>query len=120
MLPMTCLEGLYHFPADEDAGLSESLLRLTTGGAVASFAPTGLQVQTAHNLLLDGFYMGLYEQGATTLGQAVMEAKVNLKLNGGSQYQDLQDTFMLLGDPAMQVKTWHSSYQVSVPAIVKP
>jgi hypothetical protein len=42
MLPMTCLEGIHHFPADDEQGLSETLLRSSVGGAVASYAPTGL------------------------------------------------------------------------------
>jgi hypothetical protein len=36
------------------------------------------------------------------LGEAVYQAKVNLE-SGPSAYEDLHDTYMLLGDPAMQL-----------------
>ena len=72
----------------------------STGGSVASYAPTGLQVQSGHDLLLDGFYAGVFDDGDRILGQAVYKAKLNLD-SGFSGYQDLHDTFMLLGDPAM-------------------
>lgn len=120
MLPMTCLEGLYHFPEAQFQSVSERLLRSPVGGAVASYAPTGLQVQTAHDFLLSGFYDGLFEGGAQTLGSAVMDAKINLDQNGSTFYQDLQDTFMLLGDPAMKIKLWHGIEQLHLPVMMKP
>jgi hypothetical protein len=120
MLPMTCLEGLYHFPEAEFQGVSESLLRFASGGAVASYAPTGLQVQTAHDYLLSGFYDGLFLYGHTTLGAAVMDAKINLDQNGNFFFQDLQDTFMLLGDPAMNLKLWQGIEQLHLPVMLRP
>jgi hypothetical protein len=101
MLPMTCLEGMYHTP-DRD-NLSEVLLKSSIGGAVASYAPTGLQVQTGHDFLLKGFYDSIFADGDRILGQAVLQAKLNL-LNGPANVQDLHDTFMLLGDPAMHLR----------------
>ncbi len=120
MLPMTCLEGLYHFPEAEFQGVSEGLLRASSGGAVASYAPTGLQVQTAHDYLLSGFYDGLFLYGHTTLGAAVMDAKINLDQNGSFFFQDLQDTFMLLGDPAMSLKLWQGIEQLYLPVMLRP
>ncbi len=120
MLPMTCLEGLYHFPEAVYQGVSESLLRSTNGGAVASYAPTGLQVQTAHDYLLSGFYDGIFLEGETTLGAAVMNAKINLDQNGNFFFQDLQDTFMLLGDPAMNLNVWLGGEQLYLPVMVRP
>ncbi|MEW5988392.1 MAG: C25 family cysteine peptidase [Chloroflexota bacterium] len=115
MLPMTCLEGIYHFP--ETPGLSESLLRLEDAGAVASYAPTGLQVQKGHDYLLEGFYTAVFDDGALTLGEAVMGAKENLATSSPLNYQDLQDTFMLLGDPAMPFNLWQSTTQLKLPVI---
>lgn len=120
LLPLTCLEGIYHFPEDEYAGVSERLLRAANGGAVASFAPTGLQVQTAHDLLIEGFYNALFVAGYDKLGGAVMQAKSNLQTNGSPIFQDLQDTFMLLGDPAMPVKHWQGTDKVWLPFSMKP
>ena len=105
MLPMTCLEGSYHRP--QFNSLSEALLKKSTGGAVASFAPTGLQVQQGHDFLLRGFYDGAFVQDLPLLGEAVFAAKV--RLNGTSAFQDLHDTFMLLGDPAMNMRVFQGS-----------
>ena len=100
MLPMTCLEGWYHF-SGTTSGLSEAQIKRVGGGAVASYGPTGLQVQTGHNFLIEGFYTAVFTNNAQTIGEAIMAAKVNLD-SAGSAYQDLHDTFMLQGDPAMQ------------------
>jgi hypothetical protein len=100
MLPMTCLVGIYHFPQGDN--LSETLLKLNGGGSVAAYAPTGLQVQNGHDYLLEGFYTSIFDDGDRILGQAIYKAKLNLD-SGPSSYQDLHDTFMLLGDPAMRI-----------------
>jgi hypothetical protein len=100
MLPMSCLEGWYHF-SGSSSGLSEAQLKRTGGGSVASYSPTGFQVQTGHDFLLTGFYEAIYDNNVQTLGQAVMAAKTNLE-SGPAVYHDLHDTFMTLGDPAMQ------------------
>lgn len=117
MLPMTCLEGFYHVP--ELDGFSETMLKKSGGGAVASYAPTGLQVQSGHNYLLSGFYEGVFEENDTVLGQAIMHAKINLLNNGESTMQDLHDTYMLQGDPAMHLRTWQATGSVSLPIILK-
>ncbi|HSH03070.1 MAG TPA: C25 family cysteine peptidase [Anaerolineae bacterium] len=117
MLPMTCLEGIYHRPGED--GLAEGLLKSTIGGSVASYSPTGLQVQYGHDFLIVGFYDAIYNQNASTLGQAVMGAKTYLNTNTNN-YQDLQDTFMLLGDPAMQLNIWQTNNQTFLPGVVKP
>lgn len=100
MLPMTCLVGIYHFPSGDN--LSEKLLKSTTGGSLAAYAPTGFQVQTGHDFLLRGFYDGIFVDGDRILGQAVLRAKIELD-GGPAFYQDLHYTFMTLGDPALQM-----------------
>lgn len=101
MLPMTCLEGWYHLNGTTN-GLSEALVKKVGGGAVASYAPTGFQVQHGHNFLIEGFYDGIFVNNVQTLGEAVYQAKVELE-SGPSAYEDLHDTYMLLGDPGMQL-----------------
>ncbi|MGB3713795.1 MAG: C25 family cysteine peptidase [Candidatus Promineifilaceae bacterium] len=116
MLPMTCLVGIYHFPQGDN--LSETLLKLNNGGSVASFAPTGLQVQNGHDYLLKGFYSGIFTDDVRTVGQAVFVAKLNLD-SGPSGYQDLHDTFMLLGDPAMRIDMPDGVEQSFLPVTTK-
>jgi hypothetical protein len=116
MLPMTCLVGIYHFPQGDN--LSETLLKLNNGGSVASYAPTGLQVQNGHDYLLQGFYSGIFTDEVRIIGQAVFKAKLNLD-SGPSSFQDLHDTFMLLGDPAMRIDMPESLEQSFLPVTTK-
>lgn len=115
MLPMTCLEGQSHLTFE---GLSESMLKRSPGGAVASFAPTGLQVHTGHDLLLNGFYAGVFDDNLPDLGSAIFSGKLLLK-TGASAYQDLHDTFGLLGDPALRFNLWQPQAQLTLPIILK-
>jgi hypothetical protein len=116
MLPMTCLEGWYHFNGTTD-GLSEAQIKRVGGGAVASYSPTGFQVQTGHDYLLEGFYEAVYDNNVLTLGEAVLNAKTNLE-SGSSFFHDLHDTFMLLGDPAMRFNN-PSVTQTFLPGMLK-
>lgn len=117
MLPMTCLEGFYHTPERE--GFSELMLRKSGGGAVASYAPTGLQVQTGHDYLLTGFYEGAFDLDYGVIGQVVLNAKLVLLNSGNNSVQDLHDTYMLQGDPAMHMRTWEANYNVSLPLAIR-
>ena len=101
MMPMTCTEGYFHDP--RFSSLAESLLRLPGHGAVASWSPTGWGVAHGHDYLYTGFYSALFEDGEARLGPATAQGKLNL-LNGSDLFQDLIDTYILLGDPAMSIK----------------
>jgi hypothetical protein len=115
MLPMTCLVGMYHRPQGDT--LSEAILKLDSGGSVASYTPTGFQVQHGHNYLLEGFYSGVFTDGDRILGHAVYKAKLNL--DSAFAFQDLHDTFMLLGDPAMRMDMPESLEQGYLPITSK-
>ncbi len=122
MLPMTCLEGQYHrfdlvnSSGQEVEGMSETMLKNPNGGAVASYAPTGLAVATGHDFLWEGFNEHVFEDGRRIIGQAVFGAKNNLP---NDNHIDLHDTFILLGDPAMQLKIWDGGQSVYLPLIRK-
>lgn len=119
VLHMTCLTGFYHDPQRES--LSALLLKQANGAAVANYAPTGLQVQTGHDLLNSGFYDSIFEDGLHQLGMAVLGAKQNLFVSDpGGNFEDLQDTFMLLGDPAMDMQICDSCVKAFLPALRKP
>ena len=99
ILEMTCFTGFFHHP--EYPTLDESLLRRAEGGAVAVWAGTGLGVGTGHRKLQEGFNQALMRQGETNLGAATLAGK--LELYAAGYYQDLIDTYVLLGDPAMNL-----------------
>ncbi len=85
--------------------MSETVVRQPVSGAVASFAPTGFGLVTGHDYLEEGLMLAWFHEGINRLGDATTYAKQYLVDNSGGQYLDLLDTFGLLGDPALQVKT---------------
>ncbi len=111
MLPMTCYEGSF-FDYQTPEVLAEASVRLaanpTTGqtrGAVASFSPTGFGLVTGHDYLERGLMLAWFHNGIDRLGASVTFAKQHLVDEAPvGKYLDLLDTFMLFGDPALQIK----------------
>jgi len=100
MLPMTCYDGFYHYPTVSSLG--ESIVRMDGKGAIASWSPTGLGVQTGHKWLAEGFFDALFNRGITRLGPATTEGFLNL-LAGTPNFHELIDTYVLFGDPALRL-----------------
>jgi hypothetical protein len=100
LLAMTCFTGSFQVPGFQT--LDESLLRQPGGGVVAAWGSTGLGVLTGHRWLAEGFIEQLYGSPQATLGEAALVGKLILSRDGPF-YDDLIDTFTLLGDPAMQI-----------------
>jgi len=100
MLPMTCYDGYYLFPGV--ASLGESIVREARKGAVASWSPTGLGVDTGHDWLAKGFMSALLGGKVDRLGPATMSGLLNL-LSGTPNFHELIDTYVLFGDPALHV-----------------
>jgi hypothetical protein len=74
-------------------------------GALASWSPTGFGLVTGHDYLERGFFLGLFHEGMTELGAATTYGKLYLLQNAAiGKYDDLVDTFGLLGDPMVQVR----------------
>jgi len=118
MLPMTCLEGSF-FDYQTPEVLAEASVRLAaipddpstdddeyqTRGAVASFSPTGLGIVTGHDYLERGIMLAWFHEGIDRLGASVTYSKHYLVDHApAGKYLDLLDTYMLFGDPALQVK----------------
>ncbi len=98
VLEMTCFTGAFHRP---EPTLDVGLLIQQGGGAVATWGATGLGVGTGHNLLAAGFLQAVFSDTVRTVGEATLTGKLSLVAAG--QNGDLLDTFMLLGDPALQI-----------------
>ncbi len=94
---MTCLAGYFHHPSTDSLG--ESLLLADNKGAVAVLASSGLSLLGDQDLLTRGLLRSMFQQGASTLGMAILQAKQSVPA-GAASYQDLLETFNLLGDPA--------------------
>jgi hypothetical protein len=97
---MTCLDGYFHHP--QANCLAEELLLAEGKGALASFAPTSELLPAEQDALVKALFEALFASDAPTLGQAVMQAKRSLS-GGGRGYQDLIQTYTLLGDPALRL-----------------
>jgi hypothetical protein len=118
MLPWTCYIGFFTHPIPGNEAVAESELRLVNAGAVASFSPTGADIDTGHHYLNIGFFDYTFNNPAPVLGLATQAAKLNLYANSGGYYLELIDTYLLFGDPALQIavlprRAW-------LPAIFKP
>lgn len=109
VLEMTCFTGSFHRP--EVDTLDESLLNISSGGAVAVWGSTGLGIGTGHVSLQAGFYEAL-NQGESNLGAAVLAGK--MALNSTGFYRDLLDTFTLFGDPALAINLNITPYSGNV------
>ena len=97
---MTCLNGYFQDPVLD--GLAESLMKVEGGGAVAVWASSGMTLPMEQWLLNEQLYRLLFGRGNVsaplTLGEAVLRAKASI----GNE--DIRRTWILFGDPTMQVR----------------
>ncbi|MEZ4712137.1 MAG: C25 family cysteine peptidase [Caldilineaceae bacterium] len=106
-LGMACFEGFFHEPPTGSRSLSESYLLNPNGGAVASWSPTGFGVATGHDYLEQGLFLAVFQNGVKQLGAAMTAGKEHLYYDAPAhKYDDLIDTFNLLGDPALHIQTY--------------
>ncbi|HPS42057.1 MAG TPA: C25 family cysteine peptidase, partial [Anaerolineaceae bacterium] len=101
VLGMDCRDGYFIWPYSSMTSLAEKLTRASNGGAVASWSPTGDGITAAHDYLNRGFLLSIFESELETVGSATLAGKLNLFATGSDL--DLMDTYLLFGDPAMQV-----------------
>ncbi|MBC8253519.1 MAG: hypothetical protein H8E35_05770, partial [Ardenticatenia bacterium] len=83
VVTMTCLDGYFHHP--EADCLAEELLLAGGGGAIACFAPTSESLPSDQDVLVKALFEALFAGDASTIGEAVMQAKRSLP-NGGPGY----------------------------------
>lgn len=101
VLGMDCRDGYFIYPNSSMTSLAEKLTRASNGGAVATWSPTGDGITAAHDYLNRGFLLSIFDSELETVGSATQAGKLNLFSTGSDL--DLMDTFLLFGDPAMQV-----------------
>ena len=107
-----------NFAAWEDPCFGEVWTRIGTSsvprGAVAFFGPSELYTHTQFNNVIDiGIYSGIFDQGITTLGEALWNGKLELWRNYhqnsyfpfGQTPEFYHHIYNLLGDPGMQLWT---------------
>jgi len=100
VVTMTCLDGYFHHP--QVNCLAEELLLAEGKGALAVFAPTSEALPGDQDVLARALFEALFAGDDPTLGEAIMRAKRSLP-DGGRGYEDLIETYTLLGDPALRL-----------------
>ncbi len=102
-VPMTCLEGYYIEPNGSLSALAESFLRASNRGSIGSFSATGLGLASGHDSLERGLFKAFFENHLAEFGPATTQAKLYMMAVTGNGYQDLVDTYVLLGDPTARL-----------------
>ncbi len=93
---MDCLNGFFSDPLLE--GLAESLLKAPNGGAIASFASSGLTSAIPQHEMGERMFQLLYGPQSIAIGDASRQAK------SATQDIDVRRTWILFGDPTMKVR----------------
>lgn len=121
LLPMTCFDGYFIYPHAQANGLdslAEVVTRADGRGAAASWSPTGQGLVTGHHHLDTGFFEAVFLDGLHGLGQATTAGKLKLWATGSDL--DLLDTYLLFGDPAMEINALEPGADLQVTKSVEP
>jgi hypothetical protein len=93
---MDCLNGFFADPALE--GLAESLLKAPNGGAVASFASSGLTIADPQHAMGKKMFQLLYTGAPMAIGDASRQSK------SATNDLDVRRTWILFGDPTLKIR----------------
>jgi len=99
IVALSCLVGRFEAPGVDSLG--ELLMRRTGGGAVAVWGPSGLSRNAPASELGEAFYRGILQEGAGTLGPAILQARCGLQSDLFTG--DTLSIYNLLGDPALRI-----------------
>jgi hypothetical protein len=99
-LDLTCYTGFFQAP--RQVALAETLLA-APGGAVATWASSGVSVASGHDALARGFLAAVAQEQPASVGLATVAGKLELWTAGGGAYRENIDTFHLFGDPALRL-----------------
>ncbi|MGD9872967.1 MAG: SdrD B-like domain-containing protein [Kiritimatiellia bacterium] len=93
---MSCTAGRYDVPGVDC--LTETMLRTSSGGAVASWAPATLAENDQNIILARSLFEGLFSAGDERIGDAIKRSMTAYK--GSRRTDTVLESFSLLGDPA--------------------
>jgi hypothetical protein len=94
---LTCLNG-YYIEILQD-GLSEAMVKKAEGGAVVSWASSGLTTPDVQEIMANRFYQQIGTSSMTRMGDFVRDAKTTIA--GG---RDVRLSWVLLGDPTLKIQ----------------
>ncbi len=95
-LTFDCLNGFFHDVYTQS--LSEALLLNGQGGAVAIVSSSALTDAQPQARLDRSLVQAIFQNGGTTLGNALVQAKASIKA------KDVRRTYLLFGDPLLRLK----------------
>jgi peptidase C25-like protein len=96
---MDCLNGFFTVPQASGQSLAEALVKSPNGGAVASFASSGLTIPDGQHQMGQVMFDLLYGHPTTIpIGDASRQSKV------ATTDQDVRRTWILFGDPTMKIR----------------
>ena len=100
MITMGCNEGDFHDALE--TAVSEYAVRMTGTGPVASISPTYFGFSPGHDIFEKGFFLAVFNNNTPELG-AAMKAGKQKALD--TNHMTEADGYLLMGDPAMKLKT---------------
>ncbi len=98
---MSCTNGLFSYRTTDS--LAEKLLKAENKGAIGVFASSGASCPYGQKILDEGLFKAFFGGTTHILGDAIAQAHTTFLANG-SGYEDISETFSLLGDPALGLK----------------
>jgi hypothetical protein len=102
---MSCLTGYFvNTAAWDSTPLVELLMGLDNKGSVAALMPTGMTSTVGQHILNTALFEEIFTKDRRQLGAAIANAKMTLLANGDAYFEEVSKTFLLFGDPAMQLK----------------
>jgi len=105
---MSCLTGWFAYvdmgSGEQAPSMGEALLLSADKGAVAALMPTGMTTPAGQRILDTAVFEAFFVNDIRQLGPAIAAAKQTLLANGNSYFEQISDTFLLLGDPATTLK----------------
>jgi len=107
VIGMTCLTGYFGYlspSAGPEPSLAEAFLKADTKGAIATLMPTAMTSTGGQHILDAALFEAIFQKDIRRLGPAIADAKQSLLANGGAAFEEVSETFLLLGDPALALK----------------
>jgi hypothetical protein len=107
VISMSCLTGYFGYLDATDGpepSLAEALLLPADKGAVAALMPTGMSTTAGQQILNNAVFEALFTDDIRQLGPAIASAKQTLLANGDAYFEQISQTFLLFGDPALTLK----------------
>ena len=106
IVSMNCLTGYFAYPDPDPLAVSfaELLLRAEQKGAAAALMPTGMTTTEGQHVMNTALFETIFVEDLRKLGPAIARAKRVLLANGDAYFEQVSQTFLLFGDPAMQLR----------------